>query len=58
MVHAANSAETDKWEVIWVPRRRLDQELVPPTVERVEALGVIDVVYEDAAVGSPVEGDA
>ena len=36
----------------------LNEELVPPAVERLEALGAVDVVDKDAAVGAAVEGDA
>ena len=34
------------------------QELVPPAVERVEALGVVDVVDEHAAVSPAIKGHA
>jgi hypothetical protein len=33
----------------------LDQELVPPPVERLEALGAVDVVDQDAAVRAAIE---
>lgn len=36
----------------------LDEKLVAPAVERLKALGRIDVVDEHAAVGPTVEGDA
>jgi hypothetical protein len=36
----------------------LDQELVPPAVKRIEALGVVDVEHKDAAVGTAVECNA
>jgi hypothetical protein len=36
----------------------LDEELVPPAVERLKALGRVDVVNEHAAVGPAVKGDA
>lgn len=39
-------------------RRCLDEELVPPRVERLEGLGRVDVVNEDAAVSAAVECDA
>jgi hypothetical protein len=44
-------------EVLRVPRRRLDQELVPPAIERLETLARVDVVHQDAAIRSTVEGD-
>lgn len=34
------------------------QELVPPAVERVEALGVVDIVDEHAAVRPAIKGYA
>lgn len=49
---------TYKGEVGGIPRRSLDQELVSPAVQRLETLGVVDIVYEDAAVGSSVERNA
>ena len=49
---------THKGEVIRVARRSLDQELVPPAVQRIEALGVVHVVHEDATVGTAVERHA
>jgi hypothetical protein len=36
----------------------LDQELVPPPIERLEALGAVDVVDEDAAIRTAIEGHA
>lgn len=44
-----------EWEVLGVPRRGLDQELVTPAVESVEALGVVDVEDQNTAVGTSVE---
>jgi len=44
-------------EVIRVSWGCLDQELVPPAVERIEALGVVDVEDEDAAIRATVEGN-
>jgi len=33
----------------------LYQKLVPPTIQRIEALRVIDIIDKDAAVGAAVE---
>lgn len=32
-------------EVLWVSRRRLNQEFIPPAIQGLEALGVVDIVY-------------
>ena len=48
----------NKGKVVWVPGRGLDQEFVSPAVERIEALGVVDIVDEHAAVGAAVKGNA
>lgn len=48
---------THEREVRRVPWRSLDQELVSPTVERLEALRIVHIVHEHAAVGSAIEGD-
>lgn len=44
-------------EALWVHWAGLYQELVPPAVQSVETLGVIDVIYQNAAVGTSVEGN-
>jgi len=36
----------------------LYQKLVSPTIQRIEALRVVDIVNEDAAVSAAVEGHA
>ena len=36
----------------------MNEELVAPGIERLEGLGAVDVVDENAAVGASVEGDA
>ena len=35
----------------------LDQELVPPSIQLLETLARIDVVHQDATIGSSVESD-
>lgn len=49
---------THKREVGRVLRRRLDQKLVPPAIQRLEALGIVDIVHQHAAVCPAVEGHA
>lgn len=49
---------TYEWEALRIHRARLYQELVSPAVQCIETLGVVDVVYEHAAVGAAVKGDA
>ena len=58
LLHVDLVANHDKWEALRVHRAGLHQELVPPAVQCVEALGVVDVVDEHAAVGATVEGHA
>lgn len=57
-IKSSRSRHTYKGKVGGIPRRGLDQELVSPAVQRLEALGVVDVVHQNAAVGSSVECDA
>jgi hypothetical protein len=54
-LHLLQAGGTHEWEILWVCGARLDQKLVPPAVQRLEALGVVDVVHENAAVGAAVE---
>lgn len=49
---------THKWEAFRVSRASLDEELVPPAIQCLKALRVIDVVDQNAAVSSSVECDA
>ena len=49
--------QTHEWKALRVSWASLDQELVPPAIQCVEALRVIDVIYEHAAVGAPIERD-
>jgi hypothetical protein len=54
-VPARTRGRSYEWEALWVHRARLHQELVAPAVQCVEALRIVDVVYEHAAVGAAVE---
>lgn len=36
----------------------MDQELVPPAIERLKAPGIVDIVNKNAAVGTAIERDA
>lgn len=47
--------KNDKWEVLWIMWTRLNKEFVPPAVERLEALGAIDVVYKHTTISTTVE---
>ena len=58
VLHALSQRYTHEWEALRIHGTGLDQELVPPAVECVETLRVVDVVYEHAAVGAAVEGYA
>jgi hypothetical protein len=44
-----------EWEVLRIPRACLDEEFVSPAVQGLETLGVVYVVYQNTAVGSPIE---
>lgn len=48
---------TYEWEALWIHWAGLHQELVPPAIQCVKALGVIDIVYQHAAIGASVEGN-
>jgi hypothetical protein len=50
--------ETHKRKALWVARVGLDKELIAPAIQRFEALGVVHIVHQHAAVRSSVEGDA
>lgn len=54
----APTSSTHKREVLWISRTGLDQEFIPPAVEGVEALGVVDIVDQYTAVRAPVESHA
>jgi hypothetical protein len=58
LLHVDLVAQHNKREVVRVSWRRLDQELIPPAVKRIEALGVVDVEHQHAAVGAAVERNA
>lgn len=49
---------TYEWKALWVHGASLDKKLIPPAVEGVETLGIVHVVYEHAAVGATVKGNA
>lgn len=49
---------THKGKVERIPRRSLDQKLVPPAIQGLKALGVVDIVYQNAAVGTSIKGHA
>lgn len=55
LFHINLVADYDKWEAFGVHWAGLHQELVAPTVQGVEALGVVDIVYEHAAISATVE---
>lgn len=55
--HTLSQHVTYEWEALRVHGASLDQELVPPAVECIKTLGVVDVVHEHAAVGAAVECD-
>lgn len=46
---------TNKWEVGRVPRRSLDEKFVSPAVQRLETLGIVHVVDQNAAISTSVE---
>jgi len=56
-LHINLVSQHHKREVLRIVRRGLDQKLVPPTIKGFETLARVDVVYEDTAVGSSVEGN-
>lgn len=55
LLHIDLVADYDKGETLGVHGASLYQELVPPAVQRVEALGVVDIVDQHAAVCTAVE---
>ena len=46
---------TYKGEVLGISRAGLNQKFVSPAVQGIEALGVVDVVDEDAAISPSVK---
>ena len=54
-LHLLYGTSTYKWETLRVHGTSLNQELIPPTVECVKTLGVVNVVYKHAAVSATVE---
>lgn len=51
-------AENDKRKVIRIPRTRLDQKLIAPRFQILERIGSRNVEYQNATVGTSVEGNA
>lgn len=45
----------NKWEIFWVPGTGLDEEFVPPTVQRFECVWHCDIKHKNTTVSSPVE---
>lgn len=58
MLYANIVRTTYEWEALGVHRASLDQELIPPAVESVETLRIVNVVNEHAAISAAVKGDA
>ena len=44
-----------EWKMIWILRRRLDEELVPPRVQCSECVRSSDIVYENAAISTVIK---
>lgn len=51
------TTKTYERESLRIHRARLYQEFVPPTIQRLETLRVIDIVHQNAAVGASIEGN-
>ena len=51
-------AKQNEGEVVGVGRTGLNQEFVPPVVERIERLFAGDIKYQYTCIGAPVECDA
>ena len=56
LLHINLVAEHNEGEVLRIVWACLDEELVAPTIERLEGLGAVHVVDEYAAVRPTVEG--
>lgn len=50
--------ETYEWKVFRISWAGLYQEFVPPAVQGIEALRVVNVVDKHTTVSAPVESDA
>jgi hypothetical protein len=57
LLHINLVTQHDEGEILRIPGAGLDEELVPPTVQCLERLGTVDVIYEDTAVRTAVERD-
>lgn len=58
LAHIHLVAQHHEGEALGVHRTGLYQELIPPAVQRVEALLIIHVVHQHAAIRSPIERHA
>ena len=58
LLHINLIPQHDEREVLRIMRARLDEELVSPAIERLEALRTVHVIHEHAAVCAAIEGDA
>ena len=49
--------ETYKGEILRIMRTSLNQEFIPPAIQRLETLRIVDIVHKNAAVSTTVERD-
>ena len=54
LLHVNLVAEDDERKVLGIMWTRLDEELVPPAVQRLERLCAVDIVYEHTTIRSSV----
>ena len=55
---ASSVRDSYKREALRIPRASLDKELVAPAVKGFKTLRVVDIVYQNTAVGTSVECNA
>lgn len=48
-------SKNNKWKIFWIPRRCLYQELISPTIQRLECVRSRNIKNQYAAVGTSVK---
>ena len=50
-----NAKGTHEWKSFWFPGAGLNEEFIPPAIEGFKAFCIVDIVHENAAVGSAIK---
>lgn len=48
-------SKNNKWEVLRVPRTRLDEKLISPTIQRLEGTGLCYIKYQHTTISTTIK---